>query len=74
MHAATDWEYYRTKQDIRCRDCKLHSGFEGTVALRLRQESEGLVADGAALRGLTVDAAPRLGAAAPMGSTKTTLR
>src|SRR5258708_13235430 len=33
MHAATDWEYYRTKQDIRCRDCKLHSGFEGTVAL-----------------------------------------
>jgi hypothetical protein len=33
MHAATDWEYYRTKQDFRCRDCKLHSGFEGTVAL-----------------------------------------
>jgi hopanoid biosynthesis associated radical SAM protein HpnH len=33
MHQATDWEYYRTKQDIRCRDCKLHSGFEGTVAL-----------------------------------------
>ena len=33
LHAATDWEYYRTKQDIRCRDCKLHSGFEGTVAL-----------------------------------------
>jgi len=33
MHAATDWEFYRTKQDIRCRDCKLHSGFEGTVAL-----------------------------------------
>ncbi len=34
MHEATDWEYYRTKQDIRCRDCKLHSGFEGTVALQ----------------------------------------
>jgi len=33
LHAATDWEFYRTKQDIRCRDCKLHSGFEGTVAL-----------------------------------------
>ncbi|MBF6567312.1 MAG: adenosyl-hopene transferase HpnH [Candidatus Binataceae bacterium] len=33
LHEATDWEYYRTKQDIRCRDCKLHSGFEGTVAL-----------------------------------------
>jgi hopanoid biosynthesis associated radical SAM protein HpnH len=33
MHEATDWEYYRTKQDIRCRDCKLHSGFDGTVAL-----------------------------------------
>jgi len=33
MHQATDWEFYRTKQDIRCRDCKLHSGFEGTVAL-----------------------------------------
>jgi len=33
LHQATDWEYYRTKQDIRCRDCKLHSGFEGTVAL-----------------------------------------
>jgi MoaA/NifB/PqqE/SkfB family radical SAM enzyme len=33
LHSATDWEYYRTKQDIRCRDCKLHSGFEGTVAL-----------------------------------------
>ncbi|MEA2680248.1 MAG: hypothetical protein QOK03_1970 [Candidatus Binataceae bacterium] len=33
LHAATDWEYYRTKQDIRCRDCKLHSGFEGTVAM-----------------------------------------
>jgi len=33
MHQATDWEYYRTKQDVRCRDCKLHSGFEGTVAL-----------------------------------------
>jgi hopanoid biosynthesis associated radical SAM protein HpnH len=33
LHAATDWEFYRTKQDVRCRDCKLHSGFEGTVAL-----------------------------------------
>jgi hopanoid biosynthesis associated radical SAM protein HpnH len=33
LHTATDWEYYRTKQDIRCRDCKLHSGFEGTVAM-----------------------------------------
>ncbi len=33
MHEATDWEFYRTKQDPRCRDCKLHSGFEGTVAL-----------------------------------------
>jgi len=33
MHEATDWEFYRTKRDIRCRDCKLHSGFEGTVAL-----------------------------------------
>jgi hopanoid biosynthesis associated radical SAM protein HpnH len=33
MHEATDWEFYRTKQDVRCRDCKLHSGFEGTVAL-----------------------------------------
>ena len=37
LHAATDWEYYRTKQDIRCRDCKLHSGFEGTVALQFGQ-------------------------------------
>ena len=37
MHAATDWEYYRTKQDFRCRDCKLHSGFEGTVALEFGQ-------------------------------------
>lgn len=33
LHEATDWEYYKTKQDIRCRDCKLHSGFEGTVAM-----------------------------------------
>jgi hopanoid biosynthesis associated radical SAM protein HpnH len=33
MHEVTDWEFYRTKQDVRCRDCKLHSGFEGTVAL-----------------------------------------
>ncbi|MFI5352983.1 MAG: adenosyl-hopene transferase HpnH [Candidatus Binatales bacterium] len=33
LHQATDWEFYRTKQDFRCRDCKLHSGFEGTVAL-----------------------------------------
>jgi hopanoid biosynthesis associated radical SAM protein HpnH len=33
LHQATDWEYYRTKQDVRCRDCKLHSGFEGTVAM-----------------------------------------
>ncbi|MGH7906513.1 MAG: adenosyl-hopene transferase HpnH [Candidatus Binataceae bacterium] len=33
LHGATDWEYYRTKQDPRCHDCKLHSGFEGTVAL-----------------------------------------
>jgi hopanoid biosynthesis associated radical SAM protein HpnH len=33
LHEAIDWEYYRTKQDIRCRDCKMHSGFEGTVAL-----------------------------------------
>lgn len=37
LHAATDWEFYRTKQDIRCRDCKLHSGFEGTVALEFGQ-------------------------------------
>lgn len=33
LHTSTDWEYYRTKQDIRCKDCRLHSGFEGTVAL-----------------------------------------
>lgn len=33
LHEAIDWEFYRTKQDIRCRDCKMHSGFEGTVAL-----------------------------------------
>ena len=33
LHQAIDWEFYRTKQDIRCRDCKMHSGFEGTVAL-----------------------------------------
>ena len=33
MHEATDWEFYRTKQDVRCRNCKLHSGFEGTVAM-----------------------------------------
>jgi len=33
LHEATDWEFYRTKQDFRCRDCKLQSGFEGTVAL-----------------------------------------
>jgi hopanoid biosynthesis associated radical SAM protein HpnH len=33
LHEATDWEFYRTKQDVRCRDCKMHSGFEGTVAL-----------------------------------------
>ncbi len=33
LHEATDWEFYRTKQDFRCRDCKLHSGFEGTAAL-----------------------------------------
>jgi hopanoid biosynthesis associated radical SAM protein HpnH len=33
LHSATDWEYYRTKRDFRCRDCKLHSGFEGTVAM-----------------------------------------
>ncbi len=33
LHAATDWEYYRTRQDVRCRNCKLHSGFEGTVAM-----------------------------------------
>ncbi len=35
LHQATDWEYYRTKQDFRCRDCKLHSGFEGTAALEV---------------------------------------
>jgi hopanoid biosynthesis associated radical SAM protein HpnH len=34
---ATDWEYYRTKQDPRCKDCKLHSGFEGTAALQFGQ-------------------------------------
>lgn len=34
---ATDWEYYRTKQDPRCKDCRLHSGFEGTVALEFGQ-------------------------------------
>ncbi len=33
LHEAIDWDFYRTKQDIRCRDCKMHSGFEGTVAL-----------------------------------------
>lgn len=33
LHEVTDWEFYRTKQDFRCRDCKLHSGFEGTVAM-----------------------------------------
>jgi hopanoid biosynthesis associated radical SAM protein HpnH len=33
LHEATDWEFYRTKRDPRCKDCKLHSGFEGTAAL-----------------------------------------
>jgi hopanoid biosynthesis associated radical SAM protein HpnH len=37
LHEATDWEFYRTKQDFRCRDCKMHSGFEGTVALEFGQ-------------------------------------
>jgi hopanoid biosynthesis associated radical SAM protein HpnH len=37
LHGATDWEFYRTKQDFRCRDCKMHSGFEGTVALEFGQ-------------------------------------
>ena len=33
---SVDWEYYRSGQDSRCRQCMMHSGFEPAVVLDLK--------------------------------------
>jgi hypothetical protein len=30
-----DWDYWETRRDPRCRDCKMHSGFEPSVVRKL---------------------------------------
>jgi hopanoid biosynthesis associated radical SAM protein HpnH len=31
----TDWEYWESRQDVRCRNCAMHSGFEASVVREL---------------------------------------
>src|SRR5439155_21541374 len=30
-----DWDYWETRQDPRCHNCKMHSGFEASVVRKL---------------------------------------
>lgn len=33
-----DWEYWESRQDVRCRNCKMHSGFETSAVFAARKQ------------------------------------
>jgi len=34
--SSVDWDYYRSGKDPRCRNCMMHSGYEPSVVLSLK--------------------------------------
>ena len=39
---ATDWDYWESRQDDRCRNCAMHSGFEASVVRTIRKKPKDL--------------------------------
>ncbi|MFV1958584.1 MAG: adenosyl-hopene transferase HpnH [Planctomycetota bacterium] len=39
----TDWEYWESRQDPRCRNCAMHSGFEASVVRELGKHPKDLI-------------------------------
>jgi hopanoid biosynthesis associated radical SAM protein HpnH len=39
----TDWEYWESRQDDRCQNCAMHSGFEASVVTELRSRPRDMV-------------------------------
>ena len=39
----TDWDYWETRQDARCRNCSMHSGFEASVVAEARKNPRDMV-------------------------------
>jgi hypothetical protein len=33
----TDWDYWESRSDPLCQNCKMHSGFEASVVMELRK-------------------------------------
>jgi hopanoid biosynthesis associated radical SAM protein HpnH len=40
---ATDWDYWETRQDDRCQNCAMHSGFEASVVKDARKSPKDLI-------------------------------
>jgi len=40
--SGVDWDYWESRQDPRCRDCKMHSGFEASVVRKLGERPKDL--------------------------------
>jgi hypothetical protein len=38
-----DWDYWESRQDPRCQNCKMHSGFEASVVLGLRNSPKDML-------------------------------
>ena len=34
----TDWDYWESRQDARCQNCSMHSGFEASVVVEARKK------------------------------------
>jgi len=39
----TDWDYWESREDDRCQNCKMHSGFEASVVMGLRRSPADMV-------------------------------
>lgn len=39
----TDWDYWESRQDARCRDCAMHSGFEASALRELKRKPKDLL-------------------------------
>jgi hypothetical protein len=39
----TDWDYWESRQDERCANCKMHSGFEASAVMELHKSPSDMV-------------------------------
>ena len=40
---STDWEYWESRQDDKCQNCKMHSGFEASAVRELRKSPKDMI-------------------------------